>query len=51
MNVPEKWGIRLPMDSIEEVKAFNDKLKLVTTDEDGNMSYCKQELVHMNFIF
>lgn len=51
MDVPAKWGIKLPMDSLEEVAAFNEKLKLVTTDEDGKESHCKLEMVYELNIF
>jgi hypothetical protein len=44
VDIPAKWGIKLPMDSIVEVAAFNEKLKSRTTDEDG--TDCKREMVN-----
>lgn len=51
MDVPAKWKIKLPMDSLEEVAAFNEKLKMVTTDNDGMESHCRLELVYELNIF
>lgn len=46
VDIPAKWKIKLPMDTLEEVAEFNKKLLMVTTDDNGAESSCKMELVY-----
>jgi hypothetical protein len=46
VDIPEKWGIKLPMDTIEEVAAFDEKLGWGTkTDSSGEQGNCRLEMV------
>jgi len=45
-DIPEKWGIRLPLDTMEEVAAFDEKMRLGrTVDSAGKEAVCKIEMV------
>jgi hypothetical protein len=48
IDIPAKWAINLPMDSIEEVAAFDEKLRSgVRTESAGNQSICRLEMVRI----
>jgi hypothetical protein len=46
VDIPAKWGIKLPMDSIAEVAALDEKLgSAVITESSGKQSTCRLEMV------
>jgi hypothetical protein len=46
VDIPAKWGIKLPMDSIEEVAALDEKLgSLIRIESNGQKSICRLEMV------
>jgi len=45
-DIPEKWGIRLPMDTMDEVAAFAKKMCWgPTVDSSGKEAVCRIEMV------